>query len=73
MVNSVSPGQLQRDDAFRLRLHALAQELEFGVDGPVEHEVALQALGVEGADRRMVAHLLRQQPEAQVLSGGRSS
>lgn len=51
-------GKLQRDDASRLRLHTLPPELEFGIDGSVKHEVLFQTLGVEGADRRVVAHLL---------------
>lgn len=51
-------GQLQRDDAFRLRLHALPPELEFGIDGSVEDKVLLETLGVEGTDRGVVAHLL---------------
>lgn len=62
-------GQLQRDDTFGLRLHALPPELEFGVDGSVEDKFLFEALGVKGADRRVVAHLLRYEPEAQVLSG----
>jgi len=63
-----SLGQLQGDDALGLRLHALPPELELGVDGAVEQEVLLQALGVEGTDRRVVAHLLRHPAEAQVIS-----
>lgn len=51
-------GQLQCDDAFWLCLHTLPPELEFGVDGPVKHKVILQTLSVEGADWRMMAHLL---------------
>ena len=35
----------------------------------MKHKVLLQALGVEGADWRVVAHLLRYEPEAQILSG----
>lgn len=61
-------GKLQRDDAFRLRLHTLPPELEFGINGSVKHKVLFQTLGVEGADRRVVAHLLRYEPEAQILS-----
>lgn len=62
-------GQLQCHDAFWLSFHTFPPELEFGVDWAVEDKVVLQALGVEGADWRVVAHLLRYQPEAQVLSG----
>ena len=61
-------GQLQGDDAFGLRLHTFTPELELGVDGAVEHKVLLQALGVEGTDRGVMADLLRYQPEAKVLS-----
>lgn len=35
----------------------------------MKHKVLLKALSVEGADRRVVAHLLREEPEAQVLPG----
>lgn len=62
-------GQLQCDDAFWLSFHTLTPELEFGVDGSMKHKVFLQALSVEGADRRVVAHLLRYEPEAQIISG----
>lgn len=53
----------------RLGLHTLPPELEFGVDGTVEDKVLPEALGVEGADGRVVAHLLRYEPETQVLPG----
>ena len=62
-------GQLQRDDTFGLCFHTLPPELEFGVDGSMKHKVLLQALSVEGADWRMVAHLLRNEPEAQIIPG----
>lgn len=61
-------GQLQRDDAFGLRLHTLPPEFEFGIDGSVEDKVLLETLSVKGADGRVVAHLLWYEPEAQVLS-----
>lgn len=35
----------------------------------MKHKVLLQALSVEGANWRVVAHLLRYEPEAQILSG----
>lgn len=34
----------------------------------MKHKVLLQALCVEGADWRVVAHLLRYEPETQILS-----
>lgn len=64
------PGQLQRDGALRLGFDALPPKLQLGVDGAVEDEVVLQALGLKGADRRVMTHLLRHPPEAQVLSDG---
>lgn len=51
-------GQLQSDDAFGLRFHTLAPELEFRVDGSMKHKVFLQAFSVEGADWGVVAYLL---------------
>lgn len=57
LTRSHSLEQLQCHGAFRLRLHALAPELEFGVDGAVELKLLLQRLGMEGTDRWMVAHL----------------
>lgn len=62
------PGQLQGDGALGLGFDALPPELELGVDGAVEDEVVLQALGLEGANWGVMAHLLRHPPEAQVLS-----
>lgn len=59
-----SPGQLQCDDSFGLCFYAFTPELEFGVDGPMEDEILPEALSVEGADRRVMAHLLRHPPEA---------
>lgn len=35
----------------------------------MKHKVLFQAFSVERADRRVVAHLLRYEPEAQVVSG----
>lgn len=64
-----SPEQLQRDGAPGLGLHALAPEAQLGVDGAVEQEVLLQALGVEGADGRVVADLLAYESEPQVFPG----
>lgn len=64
------PGQLQSDGALRLGFDALPPELQLGVDGAVKDEVVLQALGLKGADWRVVTHLLRHPPEAQVLSDG---
>jgi len=61
--------QLQGHGAFGLRLNTLAPELELGVDGAVELKLLLQGLGMEGTDGRVVAHLLRDQPVALVLSG----
>ena len=61
-------GQLERDDPFWLSLHTLAPELEFGVDGSMKHKVLFQTLSVEGTDRWVVADLLRNEPEAQILS-----
>lgn len=64
------PGQLQSDGALGLGFDALPPELQLGVDGAVKDEVVLQALGLKGADRGVVADLLRHPPEAQVLSDG---
>lgn len=62
-------GQLQCDDALWLSFYTLAPEFEFGVDGSMKHKVLLQAFSVEGADWRVMAHLLRYEPEAQIVSG----
>lgn len=56
-LHTLNHKQLQCHNAFRLHLHALAPELEFGVDGAVELKLLLQSLGMEGTNRWMVAHL----------------
>lgn len=65
-----SPGQLQCDESFGLSFYALPPKLEFRVDGAMEDKILVEALGVEGTDRRVVAHLLRHPPEAQIFSDG---
>lgn len=60
--------ELQRHGAFGLSLHTFAPELEFRVDGAVKLKLLLQRLSMEGTDRRMVAHLLRDQSVSVVLS-----
>lgn len=62
------PGQLQSDDPLGLGFDALSPELQLGVDRAVKDEVVLQALCLKGTDWRVMAHLLRHPPEAQVLS-----
>ena len=57
--------QVQRDGALWGDLDGLAPELELGVDAAVEPEDI--GLGVEGADGRVVAHLLTHDLEAQIL------
>lgn len=36
----------------------------------MKHKVLLQSLGMKGADRRMVAHLFRDQPETKIIPEG---
>ena len=48
--------KVKGDGSLGGNLEGLAPELEFGVDGSVKHVV--RGLGVEGADRGMVADLL---------------
>lgn len=62
--------QLQGDSAPWLSFYALPPETELGIDGAMEQEVVLEALRVEGADRWVVADLLRDEPETQVLPAG---
>ncbi|TNN77570.1 hypothetical protein EYF80_012160 [Liparis tanakae] len=58
-----SPGQLQSDESFGLGFYALPPKLEFGVDGAVEDEILVEALGVEGADRRVTTNTTVHPPE----------
>jgi len=56
---------MQCNDAFRRDLDRLGPELEFGMDGAVQHEV--RRLGVERTDRRMVADLFADHAISQLL------
>lgn len=53
-----SLGQLQCDDSLRLSFYALSPKLQFGVDGAMEDEILLEALGVKGTNWRVVTYLL---------------
>jgi len=60
-----APEQMQCNDAFRRDLDGLGPELEFWVDGAVQHEVG--RVGVERTDWRVMAHLLTNHAVAQLL------
>lgn len=64
-----SPGKLQCDGSFGLSLYTLSPELKFRINGPVEDEILLEALGVKGTDRRVMTHLLRHPSEPQIIPG----
>lgn len=62
--------KLQCDGSLGLCFDALSPELQFGVNGAMKHKILLEALGMKGADRRMMADLLRHPLEAQIISNG---
>lgn len=62
-------GQLQCDGSFRLSFNALSPELQFGIYGTMKDKILFETLSMKGTDWRVVTHLLRHPPEAQILSG----
>lgn len=61
--------ELQRDCPTGFSLHALPPEPQLWVDGAMKHKVLVETFRVEGADRGVVADLLRYKPESEVLPG----